>query len=128
MRITWTCLMLLDDDTHNILACINGKVISFWCKVANYISAYLLPPPSHTRKPPIPSDNHPFLPLKKKPLIFSDSCLCPTVCTSQFIPNSTTAESILGIWYRYMKVYGSLGKELGHTTKMAAMPIYDKIH
>ena len=30
------------------------------------------------------------------------------------------------IWYRYMKVHGSLGKELGYTAQMAAMPIYGK--
>ena len=117
--------MLLDDDIHNILAFIDGKVGTFLWKIFKlYIRISAAAPLPYTtatypaKQPPLPSS-------EKETIEFF---LLSVQLNLWSICNSTTAESILRIWYRYMKVYGSLGKELSPMAQMAAMPIYGKNH
>ena len=84
--------------------------------------------PSHTPQPPTPPDNHLFLPLKGKPLIFFwHLSLCPTVCTSQFVIDTslynsweyfTNLEQVYeSLWELIRKWVGSHGPNGCHAHK-----------
>ena len=108
MHITWTCVMLLVDDIHDIFALINGKIVSFLVQNMQIISAYLLlhPPPSHTtsypaKQPSLSSSekgNHCFF----LTFVSLSCCLYISICDRYVTPQ------LLRVFYNLVQVYESL--------------------